>query len=462
MAPASSSARTTGSSPRPWRWPAGPVEPSSWTTRPITCPPRAPRSPGATSSLPWPRTCATECRSGRSASPSTPASLVPGVIPVPREEPSGLVAEVLWVDHFGNAQLNVGPDDVAGLGRRRAPVVGGHRPHRARRHDLRRDRGRRGRAGARLLRAHGRVAHAALGGRRARAGPGRRDHALRRRRGGRLRPHRAGWSCGARAGSPGSLGPCAPPPRSPWPCCWWPSSWPACSAWCSSEPDPRLGGRRATTLESCRRRPRGGRRRLILPASTGTPVNIASIIDGHPDGSPALVSQSRITTYGALRDRCDALRGALASLGVSAGDRVAMLCGNDPYFAIALLATVGMGAVAVPLNPTSPGPELERQLSEVTPVGRGRRGHGRGGVGVRAPVGHRRHLHRGGHAREPHRGGARLRGPAGRGAASRRRPPGGHAGAAHVHERDGRIVGGGHAVPREPPGQPGADPLGRR
>jgi hypothetical protein len=46
--------------------------------------------------------------------PVAPDELVPGVIPVPRSEPEGLVAEVLWVDRFGNAQLNVGPDDVGG------------------------------------------------------------------------------------------------------------------------------------------------------------------------------------------------------------------------------------------------------------------------------------------------------------------------------------------------------------
>ncbi len=45
-----------------------------------------------------------------------PGELVPGVIPIPRVEADGLVAEVLWVDRFGNAQLNVGPDDVAGWG----------------------------------------------------------------------------------------------------------------------------------------------------------------------------------------------------------------------------------------------------------------------------------------------------------------------------------------------------------
>jgi S-adenosylmethionine hydrolase len=42
--------------------------------------------------------------------------LLPGVVPLPRNENGVLVTEVLWVDRFGNCQLNVGPDDVADLG----------------------------------------------------------------------------------------------------------------------------------------------------------------------------------------------------------------------------------------------------------------------------------------------------------------------------------------------------------
>jgi S-adenosylmethionine hydrolase len=45
-------------------------------------------------------------------------SLLPGLIPIPREEDGALVAQVLWVDHYGNCQLNVGPDEVAELGPR--------------------------------------------------------------------------------------------------------------------------------------------------------------------------------------------------------------------------------------------------------------------------------------------------------------------------------------------------------
>lgn len=44
------------------------------------------------------------------------ASLVPGVLPVSQSGPDGVEAEVLWVDRYGNCQLNLGPDDLNGLG----------------------------------------------------------------------------------------------------------------------------------------------------------------------------------------------------------------------------------------------------------------------------------------------------------------------------------------------------------
>lgn len=46
-----------------------------------------------------------------------PSSLLPGIIPVARPEGDRLVAEVLWVDRFGNAQLNLDPEEVEALGR---------------------------------------------------------------------------------------------------------------------------------------------------------------------------------------------------------------------------------------------------------------------------------------------------------------------------------------------------------
>jgi len=47
--------------------------------------------------------------------PVDPLSLLPGIIPLSREEEGRTVGEVLWIDHFGNAQLNVDPDDIAAI-----------------------------------------------------------------------------------------------------------------------------------------------------------------------------------------------------------------------------------------------------------------------------------------------------------------------------------------------------------
>jgi S-adenosylmethionine hydrolase len=50
--------------------------------------------------------------------PIDPMSLLPGVLPVTVEDGDDLVCEVLWVDRYGNAQLNVDPDEVDGWGSR--------------------------------------------------------------------------------------------------------------------------------------------------------------------------------------------------------------------------------------------------------------------------------------------------------------------------------------------------------
>ena len=47
-----------------------------------------------------------------------PLSLLPGLVPLSRDEDDTLVAEVLWVDRYGNCQLNVDPADVTPFGPR--------------------------------------------------------------------------------------------------------------------------------------------------------------------------------------------------------------------------------------------------------------------------------------------------------------------------------------------------------
>lgn len=91
-------------------------------------------------------------------------------------------------------------------------------------------------------------------------------------------------------------------------------------------------------------------------------MNLATIIDGHPDDSVALVSRRRETTFGQLRDQVARLRGGLVALGLEPGDRVGIACANNWYFVSSYLAVLGAGAVAVPLNPRSPAPELAGAL----------------------------------------------------------------------------------------------------
>jgi S-adenosyl-L-methionine hydrolase (adenosine-forming) len=46
-----------------------------------------------------------------------PAGLTPGLVPLPREDDDGtLTGEVLWVDRFGNCQLNVAPEQLVERG----------------------------------------------------------------------------------------------------------------------------------------------------------------------------------------------------------------------------------------------------------------------------------------------------------------------------------------------------------
>src|SRR3954452_20044539 len=58
-------------------------------------------------------------------------------------------------------------------------------------------------------------------------------------------------------------------------------------------------------------------------------------------------------TWGALRERVDALAGGLAGLGVRRGDAVALMLSNRPEFHLADLAVMSLGAVPFSIYLTS-------------------------------------------------------------------------------------------------------------
>ncbi len=94
-------------------------------------------------------------------------------------------------------------------------------------------------------------------------------------------------------------------------------------------------------------------------------VNLASMLDPHPADATALISRGRTTDYGTLREQVAGLRGGYVGLGIDPGDRVGIVCANNWYFVVNYLAILGVGAIAVPLNPLSPPKELERELAAV-------------------------------------------------------------------------------------------------
>ena len=94
-------------------------------------------------------------------------------------------------------------------------------------------------------------------------------------------------------------------------------------------------------------------------------MNLAAIIEGHPDDALAFISRGRRTTYGELRQQVADLRAGLVSAGLAPGDRVALLSANNWFFAVSYLAVLGAGAVAVPLNPASPSAEIRNELTAV-------------------------------------------------------------------------------------------------
>jgi long-chain acyl-CoA synthetase len=97
-------------------------------------------------------------------------------------------------------------------------------------------------------------------------------------------------------------------------------------------------------------------------------VNLAEIVEGHDGSRTAILGRNRTTTYAELVDVVARARGGLSAVGIGDGDRVALVCSNGLQFVVGYLATLGIGAVAVPLNPSSPAVELQAQLAAVGAV----------------------------------------------------------------------------------------------
>ncbi len=83
---------------------------------------------------------------------------------------------------------------------------------------------------------------------------------------------------------------------------------------------------------------------------------------------PAVFQGETVLTFADLGARCNRMANALAGLGVSAGERVALLFNNDHRFLETLFGVMRLGAVAVPLN-IRMGDEALRYVTEDSEAG---------------------------------------------------------------------------------------------
>jgi acyl-CoA synthetase (AMP-forming)/AMP-acid ligase II len=97
------------------------------------------------------------------------------------------------------------------------------------------------------------------------------------------------------------------------------------------------------------------------------PANLNALLAhtlAHSAGNEALVCGGERITYAELDARAGRVAAHLARDGVAAGERVAILCANEPEFIYALLAVFRLGAIAVPINVREQEPELAYVLNQ--------------------------------------------------------------------------------------------------
>ena len=82
----------------------------------------------------------------------------------------------------------------------------------------------------------------------------------------------------------------------------------------------------------------------------------------------AVVYYGREVTYAELDELSDRFAGWLRSSGVRRGDRVALMLPNCPQFVIAMMGTLKLGAVHVPVSPLAQRLELEHELTDCEPT----------------------------------------------------------------------------------------------
>lgn len=135
-------------------------------------------------------------------------------------------------------------------------------------------------------------------------------------------------------------------------------------------PDPLADGTIARAAPAAWKTHLGGKVDDRLLAALGAGSLAAAFresADARPD-APALTIDGASAGHGDLDDRAAGVAGWLRTHGVEPGDRVLLCAPNSLALVVAYLATLRVGATAVPLAPTLAGPELAGIAAVADPV----------------------------------------------------------------------------------------------
>ena len=102
------------------------------------------------------------------------------------------------------------------------------------------------------------------------------------------------------------------------------------------------------------------------PRSRTLGALLDELADSRPDAEAVVFRGTRLT-YAALRDQVDALARAFLALGVTRGDRVALLLPNRPEWLVTAFAAAKVGAVTAAISTFSAPPEVAWALEHARP-----------------------------------------------------------------------------------------------
>jgi acyl-CoA synthetase (AMP-forming)/AMP-acid ligase II len=88
---------------------------------------------------------------------------------------------------------------------------------------------------------------------------------------------------------------------------------------------------------------------------------LTAAVERWPDAL-AISDEARTLSYAALDHEVEAIAAGLQDVGISRGDRVALLLVNSVEFLVVLCAVARLGAISVPINVREQAPELRRLL----------------------------------------------------------------------------------------------------